>query len=116
MRNKLLVCIALAAALVLLVAVVVGAVDRRDRDIISYNVLAERMFRSIVASQVHIIEGVMYFTLRTAYNTLEVQIGPKEFVERSSFKLNPGDEVTVISGCRSLWKSDKSCWGVKSAV
>jgi hypothetical protein len=66
------------------------------KSVISYNVLAERMFKGIVASQVHIIEGVMYFPLRTAYNTVEVQIGPKEFVERSGFKLNTGDEVTVI--------------------
>jgi hypothetical protein len=27
---------------------------------------------------------------------MEVQIGPKEFVERSGFKLNTGDMVTVI--------------------
>jgi hypothetical protein len=27
---------------------------------------------------------------------VEVQIGPKEFVERSSFKLKTGDKVTVV--------------------
>ena len=88
----------LAAAVVLLAGVVVGAFDRpdRDSDAIGYNVLAERMFEGTVASKGHIIEGLMYFPLRTADTVVEVQIGPKEFVERSSFKLKTGDKVTVV--------------------
>lgn len=88
----------LAAAVVLLAGVVVGAFDRRDRDrdAIGYNVLAERMFEGRVASKGHIIDGLMYFPLRTADTVLEVQIGPKEFVEGSSFKLKTGDMVTVV--------------------
>jgi hypothetical protein len=54
------------------------------------------MFEGTVASKGHIIEGLMYFPLRTANTLVEVQIGPKEFVERSSFKLKTGDIVTVI--------------------
>ena len=98
MRNKLLFCMALAAAIVLLAAVVVGSFDRRDRDrdVVAYNVLAERMFEGIASSKGHIIEGLMYFPLRTANTMMEVQIGPKQFVERSGFKLNTGDRVTVI--------------------
>jgi hypothetical protein len=97
MRNKLLTCVSLAA-LVLLNAVVGGAIDRRDRvpDIAGYNVLAERMFRGIVASEGHISEGLMYFSLRTADTTVEVQIGPKDFAKYSGFKLQSGDMVTVI--------------------
>jgi hypothetical protein len=86
---------ALAAALVLLTAVVVGALDGRDH-VFSYKVLGERMFKGIVPSEARVLEGFMYFPLRTAYDTVEIQIGPKEFVERSGFKLNTGDEVTVI--------------------
>jgi hypothetical protein len=88
----------LAAAVVLLAGVVVGAFDRpdRDRDAISYNVLAERIFEGRVASKGRIIDGLMYFPLRTADTVVEVQIGPKEFVERSSFKLKTGDKVTVV--------------------
>ena len=96
MRNKLLFCVLFAAAIVLLGAVIVGALDRPDRDVIGYNVLSERVFKGIVASKGHIIEGLMYFPLRTANTMMEVQIGPKEFVERSGFKLNAGDMVTVI--------------------
>jgi hypothetical protein len=96
MRNKLLFCIAFAVAIVLLAAVIVGAFDGPDRDVIGYNVLSERMFKGIVASRGHIVEGLMYFPLRTASTMMEVQIGPKEFVERSRFKLNTGDMVTVI--------------------
>jgi hypothetical protein len=98
MRNKLLFCMFLASAVVLLAGVVVGAFDRpdRDRDAIGYNVLAERMFEGRVASKGHIIDGLMYFPLRMADAMVEVQIGPKEFVERSSFKLKTGDMVTVV--------------------
>jgi hypothetical protein len=101
MRNRLLFCVLFAAAIVLLGTVIVGALDvgaldRPDRDVIGYNVLSERVFKGIVASKGHIIEGLMYFPLRTANSMMEVQIGPKEFVERSGFKLNAGDMVTVI--------------------
>ena len=97
MRSKLLTCVSLAAG-VLLTAVVAGAIDRRDRvpDIVGYNVLAERMFKGIVASDGHTSDGLVYFPLRTADTTLEVQIGSKEFVEHSGFKLQTGDMVTVI--------------------
>ena len=97
MRNKLLTCVSLAA-LVLLNAVVGGAIYRRDRvpDIAGYNVLAERMFRGIVESEGHISEGLMYFSLRTTDTTMEVQIGPKDFANYSGFKLQSGDTVTVI--------------------
>ena len=96
MRNKLLTCVSFVA--VVLLTVVAVANDRRDRvpDVIGYNVLAERMYKGIVASEGHTSEGFMYFPLRTANNMVEVQIGPKGFVDRSGFKLNIGDTVTVI--------------------
>ena len=101
MRNRLLFCVLFAAVIVLLSAVIVGALnvgafDRPDRDVIGYNVLSERVFKGMVASKGHIIEGLMYFPLRTANAMMEVQIGAKEFVERSGFKLKAGDMVTVI--------------------
>jgi len=98
MRNKLFICVALAAAVVLFTAVVVGAIDRRDRvpDIVGYNVLSERIFAGIIASEGHTSEGLMYFSLRTADTTIEVQIGSKAFLERNGFKLKNGDMVTVI--------------------
>jgi hypothetical protein len=97
MRNKLLTGISVAA-LVLLSAVVARAIDRRDRvpDIVGYNVLEERMFRGTVTSEGHISDGLMYFSLRTADATMEVQIGPKDFVTYSGFKFQSGDTVTVI--------------------
>ena len=54
------------------------------------------MFEGIVASKGRIIEGLMYFPLLTANTMMDVQIGPEKFVERSGFKLNAGDTVTVI--------------------
>jgi len=93
MRNKLVFFTIFAVAIVLL-AGVVSVGDRRD--VIGYNLLKERMFEGIVASKGHIIEGLMYFPLKTANTKMEVQIGPKEFVDRSGFKLNVGETVTVI--------------------
>jgi hypothetical protein len=53
MRNKLPVIAVFAVSIVLAAAVVVGAPDRRDRDrdVIGYNVLAERIFKGTVASK-----------------------------------------------------------------
>ena len=98
MRNKLLFCMLVAAALVLLAAVVVGAFGGtdRDRDDIGYNVLAEKIFEGTVVGRGYVIEGLVYFPLKTASRTLDVQIGPKEFVEHSNFKLKTGDMLTVI--------------------
>ena len=98
MPSKVPFRILLPAAVVLLSAAVIGAFDRpnRNNDAIGYNVLAERIFEGTVASKGHIIEGLMYFPLRTANTLVEVQIGPKEFVERNNFKLKTGDMVTVI--------------------
>jgi len=96
MGNKLVFFTVIAIALLLLATVVVSALDRRDRDVIGYNMLKERMFEGTVASKGHIIEGLMYFPLRTANTVMEVQIGPNEFVDRSGFKLNVGETVTVI--------------------
>ena len=97
MRNKLIfLCMLLAALAILMLAAVVVSSDWRDRDVIGYNVLRERIFEGVVASKPHIIEGSMYFPLKMGTAIVEVQIGPKEFVERSGFKLNIGDRVTVI--------------------
>jgi hypothetical protein len=38
----------------------------------------------------------MYFPLKTITTVLEVQIGPKDFVDRSGFKPKAGEMVTVI--------------------
>jgi hypothetical protein len=85
-----------AVVTVLVAAVVVNALDRRDHDVIGYNMLKERMFQGVVASKGHIVEGLLYFPLNTATTMLQVQIGPKEFMDRSGFKLNIGETVTVI--------------------
>jgi hypothetical protein len=97
MRNKLLfVCVLLAALGIVMVAVVVVSSDRHDYDVIGYNVLKERMFEGVVASKGDIVEGLVYFPLKMANGGAKIQIGPKEFVERSGFKLNTGHRVTVI--------------------
>ena len=84
-------------AAALLFAAVAGSSDRRDRlgDIVGYNVLAERLFEGTVQSKPYMIEHIVYFPLTTAGLVVQVQIGPKEFVERSNFKIKVGDMLTV---------------------
>jgi hypothetical protein len=38
----------------------------------------------------------MYFTLWTRNGAVAVELGPKEFVERSGFKLSSGQIITVV--------------------
>ncbi len=68
----------------------------RDPNIVGYNVLAVRIFKGTVTGGGFVQGKLMYFPLRTAGATMEVQVGPKEFVERSGFKIQTGDMVTVI--------------------
>ncbi len=96
MRNNVIFRMFLAAAVILLAFVGAFSQSDRDNDAIGYNVLAERLFEGTVAAKEHSSEGLVYFPLRTANTLVEVQIGPKEFVERNSFKLRAGDRVTVI--------------------
>jgi hypothetical protein len=93
---KLVFCIFIGMLATLLAAVDAG--DRRDRnqDVGSYDVKAERIFEGIVAGKRHIMKGLMYFPLRTADTVVEVQLGPKEFVERSTFTFKQGDMVVVV--------------------
>jgi len=94
MGNKSVFFISLTIAMVLMATLIVSAGDRRD--VTGYNLLKERTFEGIVASKGQVIEGLIYFPLKTANTMLEVQIGPKEFVDRSGFKLNIGENVAVL--------------------
>jgi hypothetical protein len=38
----------------------------------------------------------MYFTLKTADTDMEVQLGPRSFIEKSEYKLKLGERVSVI--------------------
>ena len=98
MRNKLVSCIFVSVLATLLASIVVDAGDRRDlnRGDGSYDVKAERTFEGIVAGKRHIMEGLMYFPLKTADTIVEVHLGPKGFVERATFRLEPGDMVIVV--------------------
>ncbi len=92
MRNKLIFFAFIAATLMLITAVAISASDRP----VNYDVASERMFEGTIAGKGHIVEGLMYFPLKTANTVVEVQIGPKEFVEHSALKVKPGNMVTVI--------------------
>jgi hypothetical protein len=61
-----------------------------------YDPLAEKVFAGTVHDKPTLFEGRMYFTLWTNNGAVAVEIGPKEFVERSGFKLRAGQTVTVV--------------------
>jgi len=66
----------------------------------NYDVASERTFGGMVTRTAHSVAGTMYFTLKTADADLEIQLGPRDFIEKSEFKLKLGEMVTVI-GVRS---------------
>jgi hypothetical protein len=86
MKPRTLFSILIVVAVVLLPAAASGTSDVWD----------ERMFEGTIASRGREVEGLMYFPLKTITTVLEVQIGPKDFVDRSGFKPKAGEMVTVI--------------------
>ena len=99
MRGKLTFRLLIAVLTTLFVAIVVSPSDRRDRNRNLdgyYDVKAERIFEGVVAGKGHIMDGVMYLPLKTADTYLEVQLGPKEFVERSTVTFKPRDMVVIV--------------------
>ena len=106
MPKKLFLCVFAGAAMLLLSTIVGGALDRRpwvrDIDRIRYDVLAEQVYEGTVGSKGHVVDGLMYFALRMSNSTVEVQIGPEEFVKGSGFKLKIGEMVTAM-GMPLVW-------------
>ena len=104
MNKKTLFLMLIAGASVLLLTTVAVAHvrgfdwprDIRNIDGPRYDVLVERMFEGTVASTGHLVEGLMYFPLKTADSTMEVQLGPENFVKSSGFKLKVPEIVTVV--------------------
>jgi hypothetical protein len=99
MRKRLLLILAVAALMLPVAAANVKLDlirDLRDIDRARYDVMFENTFEGSVASTGHVVEGLLYFPLKTADRVIEVQLGPKDFVERSGFKLKIDEIVTVI--------------------
>jgi hypothetical protein len=96
MIPKAVFAMLFAAALVLsFKATAAASLPSRNPDA-NYDVAAERTFGGMVTRPAHPIAGTMYFTLKTAEADVEVQLGPRDFIEKSGFKLKLGEMVTVI--------------------
>src|SRR5262245_54166962 len=82
--NKWVFCFLLAITIIFLLAVTAGssgAIDDRTGDIIGYNVMAERVFEGIVQDKPYLMGEMFYVPLRILESTVQVQIGPRKFVE-----------------------------------
>jgi hypothetical protein len=70
--------------------------DIRDLDRTPYNVLNECAYMGTVGSTGHLLDGIMYFPLKTATGVIDVHLGPRSFFEESKFKLKVGEIISVI--------------------
>jgi len=95
MKRKLLFLLLLAAFLLLVTAAAVTG-DDPESERIRYDVTGERAFEGIAANAGYVVEGFTYFTLKTGKYVVDVQMGPKEFMDRSGFQLKASEPVTVI--------------------
>jgi len=107
MAKRLLVCIFAGAAVLIPSTIATRTLpdwrdDMSDINRISYDPSAEQVYEGIAASNGHPLAGLMYFTLRSSDKTLEIQIGPQEFIEQSGFKFKIGEMVTVV-GMPLVW-------------
>lgn len=84
-----------AAVLLTLQATAAASPSSRNPDA-NYDVASERTFGGMVTRPAHSVAGTMYFTLKTADADLEIQLGPRDFIEKSEFKLKLGEMVTVL--------------------
>ena len=96
MKRAILLAL-ITTAIVLLLRTAAGAFsDDRVRDGVTYDVKAEQVFAGTVHGKPMLFAGRMYFTLWTGEGAIAVEIGPKEFVERSGFKLSSGQVISVV--------------------
>jgi hypothetical protein len=96
MKRAILLAL-ITTTIVLLLGTAAGALAAdRVRDDVTYDLKAEQVFVGTVHGKPTLFAGRMYFTLWTGNGAVAVEIGPKEFVERSGFKLGSGQMLSVV--------------------
>ena len=96
MKRVILLAL-ITTAIVLLLGPAAGALAAdRVRDDVTYDLKAEQVFVGTVHGKPTLFAGRMYFTLWTGNGAVAVEIGPKEFVERSGFKLSSNQMISVV--------------------
>jgi hypothetical protein len=98
MTNKWLFCLFLVAAILLAASLTLGGAQRSAYpETPAYNLKAERLIEGTIAGKGHIMDGLMYFPLKTKDKVLEMQVGhAEEFLEKDDFSFDPGETVRVI--------------------
>jgi hypothetical protein len=97
MVRRFLLCVLSVGAMLVSNGMATGASSWRD-DVprFRYDPSLEQVYKGMVGSKSHVVAGLMYFTLRMSDRSLQVQIGPEDFVERSGFQLKIGETITVL--------------------
>jgi hypothetical protein len=94
---KTVLFVLITTAILLLVPTAAGAFAADGLpDGVQYDLTAEQVFIGVVHDNPSEFEGHMYFTLWTSNGMVAVEIGPKEFLERSGFRLAARQLVTVV--------------------
>jgi hypothetical protein len=100
MAKRLLFCVFTGATILFSSVIAAGSLDWRDdvrsSDRVRYDAGLEQVYEGAVGTKGHVVEGLMYFALRISDSTVEVQIGPEDFVTRSGFKFKIGEMATVV--------------------
>jgi hypothetical protein len=103
MLTRFLLCVFSVAAMIVSNGMATGASNWRD-DVrrFRYDPYLEQVYEGRVGSKSHVVAGLMYFTLRMSNRSVEVQIGPTDFVERCGFQLKIGEMIEVV-GMPLFW-------------
>ena len=81
----------LATAIMVLAAVPSSGFD----EIRPNNFGVERTFEGTVVNSCRVVDGLMYFGLQTPTRVWEIQVGPRDFLERNGFEVKVAQTVTV---------------------
>jgi len=95
MKIRILISVLMSIALLLPTAVTASSTDDRDFDA-RYNVMAERMLDGEVAGPRHVVDGIVFFPLRTRGRVTEIELGPIDFVRASGFNVKAGEMATGL--------------------
>jgi hypothetical protein len=104
MRKAILGGIALSSAALLLAAATLATVEAQRRSPTgtapNYDVATEVTLSGTIEDVKTIpgpgLQGGVHLMLKTAKETIEIDLGPEWFLKKQTYQLNKGDDITVV--------------------